>query len=169
MCGKWGENKFVFLSVCVSCASLISAFPLSLFPPQTGFNYCPCSDLKPLWPMRTAPSPALIAAHTSLPLQTSPLLYSPLLLSFLVVPFCVFLFFFPILFFLFSFFCLSFRLSLPSSCSSSPTTSKLSSIYKPPQVVSVLIPYFQPCVNVKPRHSGCCVRHQGGKSYFKWT
>lgn len=80
--------------VCVSCPSLISAFPLSLFPPQTRFNYCPCSDLKPLWSLRTAPSPASIAAHTSPPLQTSPLLFRPLPLSFLVLPFCISLFFF---------------------------------------------------------------------------
>lgn len=87
-------------SVCVSCPSLISTFPLSLFPPQTRFNYCPCSDLKPLWSLRTAPSPASIAAHTSSLLQTSPLLFCPLPLSFLVLPFYISLFFF-IMFFLF--------------------------------------------------------------------
>ncbi len=72
------------LSVCVSCPSLISAFPLSLFPLQTGFNYCPCSDLKLLWPLRTAPSPVLIAAQTSPPLQTSAILLCHVPLSFIL-------------------------------------------------------------------------------------
>lgn len=133
------------LSVCVSCPSLISAFPLSLFPPQTGFNYCPCSDLKPLWPLRTAPSPVLIAAQTGPPPQThKPPLYSSVLF---LCPF----FFCPIesLCLFFQYYSLHFLLILPSACISSPNTSKLSPVYKCPQVVSVLLLNFQCCAMIK--------------------
>lgn len=134
------------LSVCVSCPSLISAFPLSLFPPQTGFNYCPCSDLKPLWPLRTAPSPVLIAAQTRPPPQSSALLLCPLPLSFLLLSYWITLSFF-------QYYSLHFLFILPSSCISSPNTSELSPVYKCPQVVSVLLLNFQYCVMIKSRLS----------------
>ncbi len=112
----------------VSCPSLISAFPLSLFPPQTGFNYCPCSDLKLLWPLRMAPSPVLIAAQTSPPLQTSAILLCRVPLSFLLLSYWITLSFF-------QYYSLHSLLILPCSCISSPNTSKLSPVYKCPRVV----------------------------------